>query len=119
MNTFQDTLKKYGIPFDSSMVSYGDYWSDPAIAAVERLMNEGRIPQAFVCANDHIIPSLDYASYPTLPLEYKAEPQHYRAEYVMSEPTDPNSRITFDCGASRVGGTYTITIENMVLTKVE
>lgn len=61
----------------------------------------------------------EYASYSTLPLDYKAEPQHYKAEYVMSEPTDPNSRITFDCGASKVGGTYTVTIENVVLTKVE
>lgn len=52
--TFKDTLEKHGIPFDYSMVSYGDFWSDPAVAAAEKLLNEGRLPQAFVCANDHM-----------------------------------------------------------------
>lgn len=54
IEAFKNTLEKCGIPFDYSMVSYGDFWSKPAIAAVEILMNEGRLPQAFVCANDHM-----------------------------------------------------------------
>ena len=54
IGAFKDTLEKRGIPFDYSMVSYGDFWSGPAVAAAERLLNEGRLPQAFVCANDHM-----------------------------------------------------------------
>lgn len=61
----------------------------------------------------------DYKSYYSVPLEYKTEPQHHKVEYVMSAETDPNSRITFDCGGSKVGGTYSITIENLVITKVQ
>lgn len=61
----------------------------------------------------------DYNSYYSVPLEYKTEPQQHKVEYVMSAETDPNSRITFDCGGSKVGGTYSITIENLVITKVQ
>lgn len=61
----------------------------------------------------------DYRSYYSVPLEYKTEPQHHKVEYVMSAESDPNSRVTFDCGGSNVGGTYSITIENLVILKVQ
>lgn len=54
IDAFKNALEKRGIPFDYSMVSYGDFWSKPAIAAAETLMKEGRLPRAFVCANDHM-----------------------------------------------------------------
>lgn len=54
IEAFKNALIKRNIPFDDSMVSYGDFWSDPAVAAAERLLNEGKLPRAFVCANDHM-----------------------------------------------------------------
>ncbi|MGN1340066.1 MAG: diguanylate cyclase domain-containing protein [Oscillospiraceae bacterium] len=49
---FKKVLEDRGIPFDESMVSYGDFWSDPAAAATEQLISAGELPQAIVCAND-------------------------------------------------------------------
>ena len=54
IEAFKNALEKRGIAFDRSMVSYGDFWSDPAVAAAEKLLNEDRLPRAFVCANDHM-----------------------------------------------------------------
>lgn len=54
IESFKDALEKRGIAFDGSMVSYGDFWSEPAVAAAEKLLDEGRLPRAFVCANDHM-----------------------------------------------------------------
>lgn len=41
-----------GIPFDESMVYYGEFWAKPAIAAVEKIIASGDIPDAVFCAND-------------------------------------------------------------------
>ncbi len=49
---FKKVLEEHGLPFDNSMVSYGEFWSEPAAAATERLIAENRLPQGFVCAND-------------------------------------------------------------------
>ncbi len=54
IDAFKKALQMRNISFSDDMVSYGDFWSGPAIAAAERLLNEGRLPQAFVCANDHM-----------------------------------------------------------------
>lgn len=54
IDAFKRAVQKLNIPFNDSMVSYGDFWSDPAVAAVEKLMDQGRLPKAFVCANDHM-----------------------------------------------------------------
>lgn len=59
-NAFSDSRKavmyrvlaEEGIPFDESMVSYGDFWSIPTRIATEKLIAEGRLPEAIVCAND-------------------------------------------------------------------
>ncbi len=50
--TMERVLNEYGIPFDESMVSYGDFWSEPARVATEKLIEENRLPRAIVCAND-------------------------------------------------------------------
>lgn len=52
LEAFRMVLEESGLPFDDSMVSYGDFWSDPAAAATEKLIAEQRVPQAILCAND-------------------------------------------------------------------
>lgn len=54
IEAFKEALQKRHIPYNDDMVSYGDFWSEPAVAVAEKLLNEGRLPQAFVCANDHM-----------------------------------------------------------------
>lgn len=54
IEAFRNALQRLDIPFSEDMVSYGDFWSGPAVAAAERLLNENRLPRAFVCANDHM-----------------------------------------------------------------
>lgn len=54
IEAFKNALQKRNIPFNDDMVSYGDFWSGPAVDAAKRLLNEGKLPRAFVCANDHM-----------------------------------------------------------------
>ena len=49
---FERVLTEKGLPFDRDMISYGDFWSVPTQAAVEKLIREDRLPQAIICAND-------------------------------------------------------------------
>ena len=49
---FKKVIEENGIKFDSSMVSYGDFWSGPARTAAETLIASGNIPDAVICAND-------------------------------------------------------------------
>ena len=49
---FMQTLEEHGIPFDESMVSYGDFWTEPTIIATEKIIKSGKIPRAIICAND-------------------------------------------------------------------
>jgi len=50
---FKRVLTEYGITYDDSMLSYGEYWAGPTEAAIERLIAVGKLPEAFVCVNDH------------------------------------------------------------------
>ena len=50
---FKKVLAESDIPYDDSMLSYGDYWAGPTEAAVIRLIEENKLPEAFVCVNDH------------------------------------------------------------------
>lgn len=52
INVFKRELEKKGIPFSEDMVSYGDFWSVPTEKAVNKLIEENRLPKAFICAND-------------------------------------------------------------------
>lgn len=45
-------MREYGISFGEEQISYGDFWSSPTEAAVEKLIAENRLPRAIVCAND-------------------------------------------------------------------
>ena len=49
---FIRVLKENGIPFDDSMVSYGEFWATPARRATQKLIDEDRVPEAILCAND-------------------------------------------------------------------
>lgn len=51
-DAFRKVLEENGLSFDESMVSYGEFWSDPAVAATEKLIEEGNVPEAILCAND-------------------------------------------------------------------
>lgn len=50
---FKKVLAENEIVFDESMLSYGDYWSGPTEAAVDRVVASGKLPDAFVCVNDN------------------------------------------------------------------
>ena len=52
LEAFKEVLAEHKITFDDSMVSYGDFWDDPAKKAVQKLVDEGRVPGAIICAND-------------------------------------------------------------------
>ncbi len=70
--------------------------------------------------NFHVMQNYDpYLTYTTVELQYQEETRTYEGTFTMTEPTDKNSRITFDCGASACGVPYTVTIENLVLLKAE
>lgn len=51
---FKKVIAENGIPFDDSMLSYGDFWSKPASEAAQRIVDSGNIPEAVICANDHM-----------------------------------------------------------------
>lgn len=61
----------------------------------------------------------DYKTYHTHTLDYKEETQHYEMVFKMTEATDNNARITFDCGASKLDEPYTVTIENLLIIKLK
>ncbi len=52
LEVIKNVLSGYNLPFDDSMVSYGNFWSTPSIQAAERIIESGNIPDAVVCAND-------------------------------------------------------------------
>lgn len=52
INIFRRVIEEQGIPFDESMVSYGDFWAKPTIKAMQKLLDKNEIPDAVICAND-------------------------------------------------------------------
>ncbi len=49
---FKKVIAENGIPFDDSMISYGDFWANPTIAATRKLLERDTLPEAIICAND-------------------------------------------------------------------
>ena len=47
-----ELTKEFGVGFGPERISYGNFWSEPAKAAVQKLIDEGRVPRALICAND-------------------------------------------------------------------
>ena len=54
LNAFRKVLEENGLPFDDSMVSYGDFYSVTAERETEKLVASGNIPEAILCANDRM-----------------------------------------------------------------
>lgn len=52
LEIFKQVLKENNLPFDDSMVSYGDFWSGPAEQETEKIVASGNLPEAIICAND-------------------------------------------------------------------
>lgn len=52
LDIFRRALENHGLAFDDSMVSYGDFWSEPAERATEQIVASGNLPEAIICAND-------------------------------------------------------------------
>lgn len=52
IGVFAKVLNERGIPFDRSMISYGDFWSNPTKTAVKEIISKGNLPEALICAND-------------------------------------------------------------------
>lgn len=52
LSMFKKVLSEQGLPFDDTMVSYGEFWAIPARAAAKKLIDEERVPEAVICAND-------------------------------------------------------------------
>lgn len=52
---YKEVLAENGIPFTDDMMDHGEYWSVPAIKAMERLFARRTTPPgAIICANDHM-----------------------------------------------------------------
>lgn len=49
---FRQIMAENGLEVTDSTISYGHFWSDPTVKAVEKLIAENRLPKAFICAND-------------------------------------------------------------------
>ena len=54
LHAFRRVLEENGLPFDESMVSYGDFYSVAAERETEKIVASGNIPQAILCANDRM-----------------------------------------------------------------
>ena len=52
LDRYKHVLKENGLPFDDSMVSYGEFWAVPTRAAMKKLLERDDLPQAIICAND-------------------------------------------------------------------
>ena len=52
---FTDMMKKRDIPVDDSMIFYGDFWYSGGEALADRILSgEVEMPEAVVCASDHM-----------------------------------------------------------------
>ena len=52
VEVFKKVTIENGIPFTDDMVSYGNFWAKPAAEAALKLVENGRLPEAIICAND-------------------------------------------------------------------
>lgn len=51
-DVFKQVIEENGISFDESMVSYGRFWANPTREAMYKLIEQGNLPEAIICAND-------------------------------------------------------------------
>ena len=49
IQVYKDALEEFGIPFDPTLLKYGDFWDWPAYAAAKELLEQG-LPEAIICS---------------------------------------------------------------------
>lgn len=49
---FRETLRKYGMTVDETLIGTGYFWHEAAEAVFEKWCRDGNIPDAVICAND-------------------------------------------------------------------
>ncbi|MDD6235334.1 MAG: GGDEF domain-containing protein [Lachnospiraceae bacterium] len=52
IEVFKNVMREKDPEFEVENIGYGDYWEEPTRDAVLKVIESGRIPEAFVCAND-------------------------------------------------------------------
>ncbi len=52
IEVFKKVLAENNMPFDESMISYGDFWAFPCRAATAELLKRKELPDSIICAND-------------------------------------------------------------------
>lgn len=52
LSIFKKVIEENGIPFDDSMVRYGEFWAIPARREMHAIIEGGDLPDAVICAND-------------------------------------------------------------------
>lgn len=53
IEAYKSVLEKHGIPFRKDRVVYGEFWHDPSVLAMEKLLEDSaELPDAVVCVND-------------------------------------------------------------------
>jgi diguanylate cyclase (GGDEF)-like protein len=51
---YKDVLRAHGIPYDEERVTFHNFDIETGILAFDHFLEKGKLPQAFVCANDNI-----------------------------------------------------------------
>ncbi len=51
---YQDVLKAHGIPYEEERVFFRNFEIETGVMAFDHFLAQGKLPQAFVCANDNI-----------------------------------------------------------------
>ena len=52
IRVYEKVLEENGLPFSEEQVYYGDFWWGPTRTAVRNMIEEGKLPEAILCAND-------------------------------------------------------------------
>ena len=52
IEVFKKVIEENGIAFTPDMLSYGEFWANPARLAAQALIDRGDLPRAVICAND-------------------------------------------------------------------
>lgn len=62
LQAYKDVLEKNGIPYDERRVYYGYLWEEPALIAMDQMMDSTLpFPEAIICANDAMaLPIINY-----------------------------------------------------------
>lgn len=52
VSVVKETMKSLGLELDEAHIGYGEFWEEPTRALIDKIIEEGRVPKAFICAND-------------------------------------------------------------------